>query len=313
MFNSAGVINSYIIGIKKFLSRDADIHMNWVDSVNDSDVRDAIDNLVQRGNDVIMLYTSTDFGIRYAEQIGVKVVAYSRNLPELAPNNYITGFYMDVAPYLTQKVMFIVNNMFVPEQLVGGLSTGHTRFTALNNAVVDAETRSLTNNLYENLKIKDEVFSGRLADNYGNTQVDFGYTLHAQEIFDIRWLEFSVGNNITEFSMPIEYIPITPLIVRGEWHGVRPDHVPEHIPDPLKTEEPPPAETTTTRAILTIPETTEAPNITESAAGDTGELVTPDGGAMITGTHIDITPLPQPGEQTTQTTASDESNENGGN
>jgi hypothetical protein len=226
MFNAAGVVNSYIIGLKDFLSRSVDVHVNYASSTNEADIAAAIDDLQAKGAEVVMLYMSSDFGIRYCEQIGMKVVAYAGNLPELAPNYYVTGFYFNVNSYLTEQVMFIINEMFSPRTTFGEMRSGHALLTRLNSNqdIVAPDTRALTDLLFEEIEFRDGIFKGQILDNHGKQQVEPGYTLNYSEVLSVNWLEFSVGSNVTNFSEPREEIPLTQLAVRGEWpNGVRPN------------------------------------------------------------------------------------------
>jgi basic membrane lipoprotein Med (substrate-binding protein (PBP1-ABC) superfamily) len=218
MYNHEGVINAYIIGAKDFLERNITAHVNYVSSDYEAGVRAAIDDLVRNGCDVIMLYLKTDYGIRYCEEIGVKVIAYSGNLPELAPNRYITGFYFNVNSYITEQVRFIQNEMFAPSTTYGSMATGHAKMIHLNpnEYVVIPETKQLIDMLYSRVLASDGVFTGQIVDNFGVTQVEHGFTLAYRDALSIRWLELSVGGNIDRFSTPVEEIPVVPLFVRGE-------------------------------------------------------------------------------------------------
>ena len=229
IFNHEGVINAYIRGVKDFVERGGDFHVNYVNSFIEADVKKAVDDLVEKGIDVIMLYLYTDYAIKYCESLGVKVVAFSGNLPDLAPQNYITGFYFNVTSYISEQVMYIINDMFFPEHFVGDLGSGHARMINLNTDenVVSPGTKMFTDALYKRMLTNDQVFKGQIFDNFMNIQVEHGYTLNYREVLEMKWMEFSVGGNIKGFSDAVTEIPYSELIVRGEWKdGVRPDHVP---------------------------------------------------------------------------------------
>jgi basic membrane lipoprotein Med (substrate-binding protein (PBP1-ABC) superfamily) len=271
MFNHEGVINGYILGVTEYLDRSVQAHVNYVNSDNANDVQRAIDDLVNnQGVEIVMLYLSTDFGIRHCEARGIKVIAYSGNLPEIAPDNYITGFYFNVNSYLTEQVLFIQNDMFYPSRTYGGMNTGHVHLIDLNRTegAVVSGTRSLTDELLKEVLKKDQVFMGQIIDNLGVTQVEYGYTLNTEQIFDIRWLVHAVGHRIVLMSEPLSQIPFTPLVVRGEWE---PDSRPDHAGTPFDPENPDePALLTTAEETSTAePDTTEAPSLLEPRVTDT--------------------------------------------
>ncbi|MCL2036898.1 MAG: BMP family ABC transporter substrate-binding protein [Oscillospiraceae bacterium] len=220
MFNHEAVVNSYILGIKDFLERETTTHVNYVNSANEQDVRNAIDDLNRKGVDTVMLYLSTDYGIKYCEEKGIKVVAYSGTLPELAPSSYVTGFYFNVNSYLTEQVQLIQNDMFTPGRVYGEISSNHVKMINLNTTegLLLSNTKEYTDLLYHSIVRNDNVFAGQIVDNFGKIQVEYGYTLSKAEILGIRWLELSVGNNIDDFSDYITELPIVPLIIREGWH-----------------------------------------------------------------------------------------------
>jgi basic membrane lipoprotein Med (substrate-binding protein (PBP1-ABC) superfamily) len=289
MYNSAGVINAYILGAK-IARENLATYVNYVSSHDEAKIRQAIDDLVRKGNDVIMLYLNTDYGIRYCEQIGVKVIAYSSTLAQTAPNTYITGFNFNVNSYLTEQVRFIQNGIFIPAVTVGEMVTGHVHMIefSTNEDVVEAGTRDLAGRLFENVRNHDRVFSGEIKDNNGTVQVEHGVTLTYKEVLEIRnWLEFSVGGRAGAGGRDISFveqrtdIPFVPLVVRGGWGGgesphptptlAETDESGEIVSEPTSIEETEETTTTekteaTTEATIeaTIEATTEATEATES-------------------------------------------------
>ncbi|MCL2072151.1 MAG: BMP family ABC transporter substrate-binding protein [Oscillospiraceae bacterium] len=215
MFNSAGVINAYIEGAKDVLEPNLTTYVNYVSSDSEREIRQAVDDLVSKGNDVIMLYLGSDYGIKYCESIGVNVVAYSGNLPNLAPDNYITGFYFNVDSYLTEQVRFIQNDIFFPQVTVGWLETGSSQLIRLNSTVSD-ETVELTELLFSSLIRNDRVFMGQIIDRFGTVQVEHGVTLSYTDVLAIDWLDASAsGNNVTSFTEPVAEVALIPLVVKG--------------------------------------------------------------------------------------------------
>jgi hypothetical protein len=221
MFNSNGVVNSYIQGAKEVIGSTMTTYVNYASSEKEADVIRAIDDLVDKGNDVIMLYLSTDYGIRYCEQIGVNVIAYAGNLPELAPNHYMTGFYFNVDSYITEQVRFIQNDGFLPAVTIGEMETGHSRLIQMNlnlddpdSSVVSLETVELTDLLFASLIRSDRVFVGEIVDIFGNVHVERGVTLTYKDVLAIDWMDFTVGNNEGFFSEPTEP-EVIQLVVRG--------------------------------------------------------------------------------------------------
>lgn len=219
MYNCYGVVNAYIEGAKEVRQTNFGAYVNYVSSDNRGEVRRAIDDLIEKGNDVIMLYLSTDYGIKYCEELGVKAVAFAGNLPELAPNNYLTGFSFNVDSYLTEQVRFIQNDAFSPGTTVGQLGTGLVQMIRLNNIVYDG-TEELTDFLYDSLTKNDRVFVGKLIDSHGTVVVQHGITLTYKEVLEMDWLDACTNNKVEKFSdAAVEELELVPLVVRGSVEG----------------------------------------------------------------------------------------------
>jgi len=220
MYNCLGVIDAYILGIKTFPQADFSVRVNWASSDRADDTQAAIDDLVKNGADTIMIYQSTDYGIKYCEKKGIKVIAFAGDLPYLAHNNYITGFYFNVNSYITEQVRFIQNESFVGLATFGEMNAGYTRMTQLNGSelVVRPETYDLVKKLYENVEKSDGIFVGEIKDNFALAQVPKGVILDKRDVLKINWLEISAGSNIKSFSEPYAEWEIIPsdFIVRGE-------------------------------------------------------------------------------------------------
>jgi basic membrane lipoprotein Med (substrate-binding protein (PBP1-ABC) superfamily) len=218
MFNVSGVINAYIEGAKITINHNMETYVNYADSNDETTIRAAIDHLVENGNDVIMLYLATDYGIRYCEQIGVKFVAYSHDLPRLAPNYHVTGFFFNASSYVTEQVRFIQNGIFNPFRTVVGMDTGHTSLLGLNptDDFLRPETWPLTDNLRRGVIASDKIFTGAIVDNSleSTVQVEHGVTLPYEEILRIRWLDISVGSRVVHFESAVDEIPIVELEIK---------------------------------------------------------------------------------------------------
>jgi basic membrane lipoprotein Med (substrate-binding protein (PBP1-ABC) superfamily) len=222
MFNCAGVVNSYILGAKLLGQANLNVSINWASSDMPEDTAAAIDDMVGQGNDVIMLYQSTDYGIRYCEENGIKFIAFGGNLTEIAPNNCVSGFYFNVNSYITEQVRYIQNDMFKGSVTQGEMKAGYTRMTPLNEAISDYDyTKRLTDLLFDEIakRESDGIFKGEIKDNFGKIQVPRGVTLSPGDVLEMSWMEISVLNNLKRFSDSLteDRLISSDFIVRGEW------------------------------------------------------------------------------------------------
>jgi basic membrane lipoprotein Med (substrate-binding protein (PBP1-ABC) superfamily) len=220
MYNVNGVINSFIQGAKISYISGVRVHIRYVYSQDESQVRAALEQLRDEGADTVLSYLDTEYAITNAERMGMNVVGYANNIAELARNHHVTGFFLNVNSYLTEKISMIENDNFFPVQTRAGMDTGCIRLAPLNTNedTVNPATAELTEPLQE-LVVNGSapIFVGELIDNHAAVQVPNGASLTAQEIIDMNWLERSVGANFVSLVEPRSEVPVVPLtVVFGE-------------------------------------------------------------------------------------------------
>jgi basic membrane lipoprotein Med (substrate-binding protein (PBP1-ABC) superfamily) len=227
MYNVEGVINSFILGAKMNFRTGVDVHVRYVNSRSEQEVRQAFDELRSRGVDTVLCYLETDFGITYAEQRGIHVVGYASNIAELAPNYHVAGFYFDVNLHLTELVSMVQTETLQPRSLLGSMASGHVKMSPLNSnpETVDPEVARLTEAIRKRvIDGHSPIFADEIRDNHGAVQVPNGAFLNAREILSIQWLEFSVGNRFVNLTVPPIDLDIVPLVILPQTPLARPSN-----------------------------------------------------------------------------------------
>jgi len=229
MFNVNAVINSFILGARVDFVSGVNIHVSYVNSRSDTEVREAIDHFRTLNIDTVMCYLDTEYGITYADSRGLKVVGFANNIAELAPNNYIAGFYFDLNLHLTELVSLVQTATLQPRLLRGDMQSATVRLSQLNPSeyTVSPDTYRVMNELQKRVvEGHSPIFTGELIDNHGTPQVLRGSHLNIHEILSMQWLEFSVANRTIDYVIIPSELDIKPLNI---------------VPLPATTPPPPPA------------------------------------------------------------------------
>ena len=191
-YNAYGVIDGFALGVSEIMSAKADLRVNWAWSNSKSEIEAAVDDLIAQGCDIIMSYMETDYPVRYCADKNVKVIANCYNMPEIAPDNYISGYFFNFSTHLVDVIRSIVNDNFNPEVYSGNVASGMVR---LVNFGLSSEkgTEDICNKLYEYIKAGNaKVFTGEIKDTEGSVMVEKGQSMTFDNIQKINWLVQSV-------------------------------------------------------------------------------------------------------------------------
>lgn len=190
------LINGFIEGAKNLTGDDTNVKVNWAWGDRDSETKEAIDNLVSQGCDVIFAATYSKFAIQYCEFLGVKVIGMAYNTPELAPENYITGTFCYIRMFLIDVLRSVRYDSDKVGIYGGGIKEGAVRVVAINEKAKEG-TKDICDALY-NLCAdgKAVIFKGEIKDCNGNIVIKKGETLDDVKIRSIDWLEQSVTSEL---------------------------------------------------------------------------------------------------------------------
>ncbi|MCL2637995.1 MAG: BMP family ABC transporter substrate-binding protein [Oscillospiraceae bacterium] len=218
LYNAYGVANAFALGVRELQQQPGQIgvSLNWALSSHHDDTRAAILDLINQGCDIIFIYQSDEYGIRLCEELGVNVIAFAYNLPEIAPEQYLTGMYLNLNTYLIDKVrkyMYGNTNSF-GELVQRGLLHGMVEMIGFEDSRVKPGTRDLATEL--RAIIMDErslVFGGEIRDREGAIRVERGSSLYIAQIFTMRWLT-SIIDTEKNFSEPLTEITISDFTIK---------------------------------------------------------------------------------------------------
>jgi basic membrane lipoprotein Med (substrate-binding protein (PBP1-ABC) superfamily) len=209
LYNAYGVVNAFALGVRELQHSQIELSLNWALSAHLSDTRRAVLDLVAQGCDIIFVYQSEEYATRLSEELGIKVISFAYNVPELAPDYFLSGMYMNFNTYLIDKVRkYMYGNVPAFGDLTRrGLAHGTVEMTWLNEDIMKQDTRILADKMRE-LVIdgRSTIFNGEIRDKSDNVRVEKGAYLQTGQIFAIGWLasNITVEKNFTE--------PITELV-----------------------------------------------------------------------------------------------------
>ena len=195
------IIDAFVLGAKDLTDDDTDVRVNWAWGNRDEENKAAIDDLVAQGCDVIFTATYSKYAVKYCETLGVKVIGISYNMPELAPENYITGCFYNVTTFLIDMLRDYRYNTYGAVTYIAGIKEGAVRLVDFNENCKEG-TVEICDVLYQLCSSGSApVFKGEIRDNLGNVKVEKGATLTGGEIITVDWLEESV-TKVGDFCTP---------------------------------------------------------------------------------------------------------------
>ena len=186
-YNVYGVVNGFVLGAADIWSTHTDVRLNWAWSNNKTEIETAVDDLISQGCDIIMSYMESDYPVRYCANKNVKVIANCYDLPEIAPDNYITGYFFNFSTFLVDEVRSIINDNFNPRAFEGGIAAGTARLVTFGlNA--ETGTEDICKTLYDLIKEGANVYTGEIRNTDGTIMVDKGQQMTFSNILRINWL-----------------------------------------------------------------------------------------------------------------------------
>lgn len=185
-FNAYGVIDGFVLGAADIWNTHTDVRVNWAWSNNKKEIEDAVDDLIVQGCDVIMSYMESDYAVKYAASKGVKVIGNCYNMPEIAPDNYITGYFFNFSTFLVDEVRSIINDNFNPHEYQGDVASGMVRLVNFG-PVAEKGTEDICKTMYDLIKSGANVFMGEIKNTDGKIMVEKGQSMSYGNIRKINW------------------------------------------------------------------------------------------------------------------------------
>lgn len=212
-YNAYGVVDAYVLGAKEIWGVQTDVRLNWVWSNDHEQIEAAVDDLVAQGADVIMCYTETDHTAEYAASRGVKVVANSCDLPELIPDEYLTGFFFNASTFVVDTVRAICAEVFISSVSEGGIAAGTARLIDFSESCREG-TAEIGSKLYDYIKNGQAYpFTGEIKNRNNETMVDKGQRMSFSGIRAINWLVQGI-TAVGDFTLVTDELTPNELVIK---------------------------------------------------------------------------------------------------
>lgn len=205
-YNAYGIVDGFTLGAAEIWGAYTNVHLNWAWSNEPAQIEAAVDDLISSDCDIIMVYMNSDYAAEYCNKKGVKVIANAFDLPELAPETYLTGYYFNFGTYLVDEIRSIQNDNFVSRVYAGDIGAGCARLLNFSDICEDG-TDTISSALYDYIKVgKAHTFTGEIKNTDGKIMVEKGQQLGFAVVRDIKWLVQgirSVGDFTTITENPV--------------------------------------------------------------------------------------------------------------
>ena len=202
ILSMCNIVDAYVLGAEELTEGDTDVRLNYAWSKNDEENREAIDDLIAQGCDMIFTASYSTYAVEYCEQRGVKVIGMAYNMPELAPEHYLTGCFYNVTIFLIDMLRTVRYDTSEAVTYLGGINEGAIRLVDFNENC-KAGTEEVCGALYQLCADgKAVIFNGEIRDNQGNVKVEKGAVLSHTEILAVNWLEEYI-TEVRNFCAPV--------------------------------------------------------------------------------------------------------------
>ena len=198
-YNVYGVIDAFTIGASEIWDVHTDVRVNWAWSNSESEIEAAVDDLITQGCDVIMSYMESDYPEIYCANKPVKVIGNSYTLPEIAPDNFVTGFHFNFSTFLVDEVRSIIFDNFSSKVYQGDIASGMIRLLSFGPNVTEG-TQDICDKYYEYIKSGHaKVFSGELKNMDGKVMIEKGQSIQFNNIIKVNWYVQGI-HKVTSFT-----------------------------------------------------------------------------------------------------------------
>lgn len=181
-------INAFTLGAKS-VNPDAQVTVVAINSWYDPTLeRQAADQLLAAGCDVITQHCDTTGPLVAAEENNAYAIGYNLNNPDAAPKSYLTAPIWHHDVYLIPTIEKIINGEFKPESYYGTMADGYIDLAPMTD-LVPKDVQDEVNAMKEKIVNGEfSVFSGEIKYNDGTLLCKDGQTLTREEIWQTNKL-----------------------------------------------------------------------------------------------------------------------------
>lgn len=190
-----------------------DAVMYGAGATKDDEIDKALQELLAKGCDVIICYTSSSYAENYCEQHGIKFIT-SLDFSEIEDeySNMLMYFYCKRDSYFLAQFKQMQMNTWIPEDYVGTVANGIVNISAAQPAA-KPDTQKIMNTLISKLSGGGEIFVGQLDDNTGRVRYVQNDIMTDEEVYAMEWFVKGV-EVVGNFRNAQTNLPKNPLDVK---------------------------------------------------------------------------------------------------
>ena len=190
MLCPTAVINASARGMQLVFS---DATLYSATATHDSEIENAIDELIKQGSDVIICYTESPHSIEYCEQKGIKYIgSLDYKGEEDKYPNMLMYFCSRRDSYFLAQFKQMQLDTWMPDGYMGTMSNGIIAVSEALSAA-DPESQKLIDTLVPKLVSGDAlVFDGEIKDTTGNIKYMQAETMTDAQIMSMDWYVLGV-------------------------------------------------------------------------------------------------------------------------
>lgn len=174
-------LNAFMIGVRE-INPDATVEVIYVNSWYDPATEaQAAEALVNAGADILGHEVGSPAVATTAEERGVRLVGYTSDRRELAPNAWLTSFTFDWSAYFISQLQAVIDGTWKPALTYGGLAQDMIGNSPYGEGI-DPDVIDLVEERRQAIRDGSlDFFAGPLVDNEGNVVVEAGETIPFEE------------------------------------------------------------------------------------------------------------------------------------
>lgn len=157
-------------------------------AMRDSEIAEAVDALVDKGCDVIICYTESNYSAEYCERKGVKFIGnldYSDS--EADYSNMLMYFYNKLDSYFLAQFKQMQLDTWTPDVYTGTMGNGIINVSAALPAAKDGTQKLIDTLVPKVTSGAAYIFDGEITDNDGKIRYTQSETMSENAIYSMQW------------------------------------------------------------------------------------------------------------------------------
>lgn len=180
-------INAFMLGAQQ-MNPDATLRVVWINTWHDpAREREAADNLILQGADVLTMHADSPAVIQAAESRGIYALGFNSDMRRYGPNAHLTAATMHWESIYRDKIQSVLDGTWEPESIWHGLKEGVVDIAPFNEVVPDWVVEKVETYKMEIINEERNVFQGPIYNQAGDLMVKEGDALSDEALLELNW------------------------------------------------------------------------------------------------------------------------------